>query len=39
MVLRNAPLIAIAHAAKDALNPAADSCIATASLELACIHA
>jgi nitroreductase/NAD-dependent dihydropyrimidine dehydrogenase PreA subunit len=35
MILRNAPLIAIAHVAKNALNPTTDACIATASLELA----
>ncbi len=35
MILRNAPLLAIAHAAKDGLNPAADCCIAATSLEIA----
>jgi len=35
MILRSAPLFAIAHAAKDALNPIADCTIAVTSLELA----
>lgn len=35
MILRDAPLLAIAHAHQDALNPSADCAIAVASLELA----
>lgn len=35
MVMRDAPLLAIAHAANDALNPSADCAIAVTSLELA----
>lgn len=35
MILRSAPLLAIAYAAKDALNPSVDCAIAITSLELA----
>ena len=35
MILRDAPLLAIAHAATDALKPSADCAIAAASLEIA----
>ena len=35
MILRDAPLLAVAHAATDALKPSADCAIAAASLEIA----
>ena len=35
MILRDAPLLAVAHAATDALNPSADCAIAATSLEIA----